>query len=173
MTKKDSNEAKRLAAIKLNKRQAEFYNSISLKEDEEAFTGYRRNKNANIITKLWAKLRYAQQDAFEAVGIDTIKDQFLIDSCNEKAGGRFLEIGCFRGTRYSDPIIDCAGSYTGIDLSPSAIQAFQNAVDRDGRWKKIDLIAGDLLEHNPSEKYDVLFAHGVLHHFESPLSKQH
>ena len=155
-------------AIEINKKQAEFYNNISLKEDEELFTGYGRNKSANLITKLWARLRYVHQDAFEDIGVDTIKEQFLLERCKEKSGGRFLEIGCFRGTRYSDPIIECAGAYTGIDLSSSAISAFQNTVDKDGRSKKIELIAGDLLQHIPEEKYDVLFAHGVLHHFESP-----
>ena len=40
-------------------------------------------------------------------------------------------------------------------------------MDKDGRAKKVTLIAGDLLEHVPDEQYDVLFAHGVLHHFES------
>ena len=155
-------------AIELNKKQAEFYNNISQKEDEELFTGYGRNKSANLITKLWARLRYAHQDAFEDIGVDTIKEQFLIDCCLEKSGGRFLEIGCFRGTRYSNPIIECAGHYTGIDLSASAIKAFKDTVEKDGRSEKIKLIAGDLLQHVPEEKYDVLFAHGVLHHFESP-----
>ena len=155
-------------AIETNKKQAEFYNNISLKEDEELFTGYGRNKSANFMTKLWARLRYAHQDAFEDIGVDTIKETFLIERCKEKSGGRFLEIGCFRGTRFSDPIIEYAGAYTGIDLSSNAISAFQDTVEEDGRASKIELIAGDLLQHVPEEKYDVLFAHGVLHHFESP-----
>ncbi|MAU58547.1 MAG: hypothetical protein CMC33_02670 [Flavobacteriaceae bacterium] len=154
-------------AIELNKKQAEFYNNISLKDDNEEFTGYARNKNANFMTKIWARLRYAHQDAFEDIGVDLAKLNFLIDHCKKKNGARFLEIGCFRGTRFSDPIIECAGSYTGIDLSKSAIDAFQKKVDKDGRAKKVTLIAGDLLEHVPDEQYDVLFAHGVLHHFES------
>ena len=126
------------------------------------------NKSANLITRLWARLRYAHQDAFEDIGVDKIKENFLIEHLKDEAGGRFLEIGCFRGTRYSDPIIENAGSYTGIDLSSSAISAFQDTVNKDGRSSKVELIAGDLLQHAPEEKYDVLFAHGVLHHFESP-----
>ena len=155
-------------AVKINEKQADFYNNISLGEDEKLFTGYSQNKSANLITKLWARLRYAHQDAFEDIGVDTIKERFLIECCKQKSGGRYLEIGCFRGTRYSDPIIECAGSYTGIDLSSNAISAFQDTVNQDGRASKVELIAGDLLLHTPEEKYDVLFAHGVLHHFESP-----
>lgn len=155
-------------AIKTNERQATFYNNISTEEDKKLFTGYGRNKSSNFITKLWARLRYAHQDAFEDIGIDTIKETFLLECCEQKRGGRFLEIGCFRGTRYSDPIIECAGSYTGIDLSSNAIAAFQETVNQDGRASKVELISGDLLKHTPEEKYDVLFAHGVLHHFESP-----
>jgi SAM-dependent methyltransferase len=119
------------------------------------------------VTKIWARLRYAHQDAFEDIGVDTVKVNFLLDHCKQRAGERFLEIGCFRGTRFSDPIIECAGNYTGINLSTSAITAFQKTVDEDGRTEKVTLIAGDLLEHVPDEQYDVLFAHGVLHHFES------
>ena len=154
-------------AIELNKQQAEFYNNISLKEDVELFTGYGRNESANFVTKIWARLRYAHQDAFKEIGVDTVKLNFLLDHCKQRAGGRFLEIGCFRGTRFSDPIIEFAGSYTGIDLSTNANTAFQKTVDEDGRAEKATLIAGDLLEHVPDEQYDVLFAHGVLHHFES------
>jgi len=154
-------------AIELNKQQAEFYNNISLKDDTDEFTGYARNKHANFMTKIWARLRYAHQDAFEDIGVDTAKLNFLLDHCKQRVGARFLEIGCFRGTRFSNPIIECAGSYTGIDLSKSAIDAFQKTVDKDGRAEKVTLIAGDLLEHVPDEQYDVLFAHGVLHHFES------
>lgn len=165
---KNNNKSKLDEAIEINKKQAEFYNNISIKESEELFTGYGKNESANFITRLWAKLRYAHQDAFEDIGVNTKKESFLLEKCKEKAGGRFLEIGCFRGTRYSDPIIEYAGSYTGIDLSSDAIDAFQNTVNKDGRSHKVSLVSGDLLQHNPDEKYDVLFAHGVLHHFESP-----
>ncbi len=165
MSQRKENELKK--ALELNKQQAEFYNNISHKDDAEEFTGYALNKDANLITRIWAKLRYAHQDAFEDIGVDSAKLNFLLDHCRNRAGGRFLEIGCFRGTRFSDPIIECAGSYTGIDLSKSAISAFQKKVDKDGHTEKVTLIAGDLLEHEPNEQYDVLFAHGVLHHFES------
>ncbi len=163
----DQLDIERKKALDLNKQQAEFYNNISLKEDIEIFTGYGTNESANWVTRLWAKLRYAHQDAFEDIGVDIVKTNFFLDHCNQNAGANFLEIGCFRGTRFSDPIIECAGSYTGIDLSKSAIAAFQKTVDEDGRAGKVTLIAGDLLEHVPVEQYDVLFAHGVLHHFES------
>lgn len=165
---KNEIDVKLRRAIKTNEKQAEFYDNISSKEDEELFTGYGRNKSANFITKIWAKLRYVHQDAFEDIGVDTIKEEFFINHCKEKSGGRFLEIGCFRGTRYSDPIIECAGHYTGIDLSSGAILAFKNRFEKERRTGKIELIAGDLLQHQPEEKYDVLFAHGVLHHFETP-----
>lgn len=165
---KNDKETKLSQTIEINKKQAEFYNNISLKEDEELFKGYGKNKSANFITRLWARLRYAHQDAFEDIGVDKIKESFLMERCKEKSGGRFLEIGCFRGTRFSDPIIEYAGSYTGIDLSANAISAFQDTVNKDGRSAKVELIAGDLLQHAPEEKYDILFAHGVLHHFESP-----
>ena len=151
---KNDMEAELSRAIETNKKQAEFYNNISLKEDEELFTGFGRNKSANFITKLWARLRYAHQDAFEDIGVDTSKETFLIERCREESGGRFLEIGCFRGTRYSDPIIEYAGAYTGIDLSSNAISAFQDTVEKDGRASKVKLIAGDLLQHVPDEKYE-------------------
>lgn len=166
MKPKDREEL--LKTIETNKKQAEFYDNISRKEDEALFTGYARNESANFATRVWARLRYAHQDAFEDIGVDEVKTNFLLDQCAEKRGGKFLEIGCFRGTRYSDPIISLAGSYTGIDLSHSAIAAFENQINGSERANKINLVAGDLLTHRPTQKYDVIFAHGVLHHFESP-----
>jgi|TARA_B110000971_G_C19936014_1_gene466386 trans-aconitate methyltransferase len=46
--------------------------------------------------------------------------------------------------------------------------AFQSTVDKDDLSKKIELIAGDLLQYISEEKYDIFFAHWVLQHFESP-----
>jgi len=98
-------------ALELNKRQAEFYNNISAKEDDELFKGYERNESANLITRLWAKLRYAHQDAFENIGVDTVKNEFLLDHCKKRSGGRFLEIGLYRfGAAGTYPAIVCRGA---------------------------------------------------------------
>ena len=72
----DQLDIERKKALDLNKQQAEFYNNISLKEDIEIFTGYGTNESANWATRLWAKLRYAHQDAFEDIGVDVVKTNF-------------------------------------------------------------------------------------------------
>ena len=54
MASNDRDEVNRI--VENNKKQAEFYNNISLKEDEALFTGYAHNASANLATRLWARL---------------------------------------------------------------------------------------------------------------------
>jgi len=79
-----------------------------------------------------------------------------------------LEIGCFRGTRASFPLIEIAGRYVGIDLSQKAVDAFNVKIQNAGLSAKASAVAADFLIFDDGRKCDVIFAHGVLHHFENP-----
>jgi len=154
--------------IKVNKTQASFYDSISTSEDIEEKTGYSKNQKANFLTRIWASLRYRQQIAFTESKLEEIKSSFHQKWIDKKLGGNFLEIGCFRGTRSSWPLIEGAGNYMGIDLSSKAVEALNVKITKEGLDLKAKAHAIDLLEINVDVKYDLVFAHGVLHHFENP-----
>ena len=154
--------------IEVNKIQAKFYDSISSSEDKEESTGYSKNKKANLLTRIWATMRYRQQIAFTESNLEEIKRSFHQKWINKKAGGNFLEIGCFRGTRSSWPLIESAGNYIGIDLSAKAVEALNIKIIKNGLDLKAKACSIDLLQFNSDKKHDLIFAHGVLHHFENP-----
>ena len=154
--------------IDINKEQAEYYDSISIEDDKEEQTGYAKHKKANILTRIWANLRYKQQRAFESSGLEDSKSSFHQKWIKTKAGGDSLEIGCFRGTNYSMPLIDASGRYLGIDLSANAIAVLNKNLEKKGVSHKAKGKAMDFLLMEEDEKYDLIFAHGVLHHFEYP-----
>ncbi len=156
------------SVIQLNRRQATFYDSISAEEDIEEQTGYATHERANVLTRTWAALRYQQQRAFSQSGLEAKKSSFLQRWIERKRGGAFLEIGCFRGTCASFPLIEMSGRYLGIDLSRKAVEAFMLKIENAGFRQKATAIAADFLVFDDDRKYDVVFAHGVLHHFEDP-----
>jgi SAM-dependent methyltransferase len=167
-------ERKRMAAadaaemIEINSEQAKFYDSISIEDDKSEQTGYARHEKANALTRVWAALRYRQQEAFAESGLEEKKKDFHQRWIDKKAGGNFLELGCFRGTRSSWPLIEGAGRYVGIDLSANAIAVLNKKIEAAGLSKKANAVAGDFLIMDESAKYDMVFAHGVLHHFKNP-----
>lgn len=154
--------------LEVNKSQAKFYDSISFEEDLEEMTGYSKHQKANILTKVWASFRYRQQFAFTQSGLEEIKTNFHQKWIDKKAGGDILEIGCFRGTRSSWPLIESAGNYVGIDLSAKAVNALNDKIFKAGLSSKAKAFALDFLLMDNEKKYDLIFAHGVLHHFENP-----
>ncbi len=154
--------------LEVNIDQADYYNSISLGDDKQEQTGYGTHNKANLLTKIWAKLRYKQQDAFQESGLEGLKEKFHHKWIDSKKGGNSLEIGCFRGTNYSLPLIEASGKYLGVDLSENAVEFFNNSLEKKGLSSKANGKALDFLLMDDSEKYDLIFAHGVLHHFEHP-----
>jgi SAM-dependent methyltransferase len=154
--------------IEVNVEQAKYYDSISLHDDKEESTGYATHKKANLLTRVWASLRYQQQAAFASSGVQQRKEEFHKRWIEKKKGGNYLELGCFRGTGSSWPLIEACGSYLGIDLSANATDFFNRRLQEAGLGHKAKAKAVDFLVMETTEKYDLIFAHGVLHHFEDP-----
>jgi SAM-dependent methyltransferase len=154
--------------IEVNRQQAVFYDRIQAAEEQANHAGYSHNEDANALTRLWAALRYQQQRAIESTGIRARVQQTHTRWLSEKSGGNFLEIGCFSGSDYTFDLIDAAGTYTGIELSSAASTALRRKIDARGLSSKAAVICGDFLEYEPNRKFDLIYAHGVLHHFENP-----
>lgn len=154
--------------IALNRRQADFYDKIQEAEDRAGSHGYEKNEDANLVTRAWAKLRHAQQRAVGTTGIGERERQLHLNWFAEKAGGSFLEIGCFSGSAYTFDLIDAARDYTGVELSSAACASLRQKIDSRGCAAKAAVVCGDFLEYEPQRKFDFVYAHGVLHHFENP-----
>jgi len=153
----------------VNAAQAAFYESIQEAEREaNSKDGYVSNARAGWVTRTWAALRSHRKNLLKEHGMrEQVEDR--VRSCMlEASRGNVLEIGCFNGTRHSLWLARRCAHYTGLDLSPSALKVLQGKLEDEGLEAKAELRAGDLLDYMTAKKFDLVYAQGVLHHFQHP-----
>lgn len=147
----------------VNKLQSKYYDEISKKNDSENI-GYRKITSANIITKIWAKLRSLQaKNALKNNCHDKL-DDFIDDNLDKIENKKILEIGCFSGSPYSEKLIKLSNKYTALELSDNALDQFRQKFKR--YEKKIQALNGDFELYEFNDTYDVIYCHGVMHHFK-------
>jgi SAM-dependent methyltransferase len=154
--------------IKLNRKQAEFYDSIHGAQEKSGHGGYSENHKANWITRFWANLRYRQQEALKESGVQNRVRSSHEKWCNMKAGGSFLEIGCFSGSFFTFELAKISGDYLGVELSSRAVDSLNNQFLVKGLASKAKAQAVDFLTLESGKKFDLIYGFGVLHHFENP-----
>jgi 2-polyprenyl-3-methyl-5-hydroxy-6-metoxy-1,4-benzoquinol methylase len=141
--------------LEINKRQKDFYNS----EDKS---------KGNIATALWASFRNGILSDFrQKFDIkDRVYDEHKIwlgDISNKK----ILDLGCLKGNYLSIYMAQNAKEYIGIDLSDISIAILQQKIEQNN-CKNASAIAVDFLSPEFSQtNFDVIYAYGVLHHFEN------
>lgn len=136
--------------IEVNKKQKEFYNNIK----------------QNFVTKQWSKLRNGILNKIRKdIGL---KDQSYLlhkewfgDLTNKKV----LDLGCFSGNYWSLYLAEHSKIYIGIDLSDTAIAKLQEKLKPfpNASAEAIDLLSSEFKE----KEFDLIYAYGVLHHFEN------
>lgn len=140
--------------LETNQRQKNFYNS----------TG---KGKYNLPTKIWSGIRNGLLSKFRSqFGIkNKVYSQHKIwlgDLTNKKV----LDLGCLRGNALSLYIAQNSKEYIGIDLSDIAISDLSKKLQKEG-CKNSKAIAIDFLSPNFKEtNFDIIYAYGVLHHFE-------
>lgn len=154
--------------VQLNREQAKFYDSIQSAEAEVGHGGYAENESANALTRFWAGLRYRQQDAVKQAGVEDRMKAAHARWVASKKGGDFLELGCFSGSPSTFLLCEASGSYLGVELSPLAVEALNKKFAQRGLAEKAKAVALDFLTMSEERKFDLIYAHGVLHHFENP-----
>lgn len=153
----------------VNAEQAAFYEAIQEAEKTvNSRDGYVANNRAGWLTRAWASLRKQRKNLLKVHGVfETVEER--VRSCMlEGSCGDVLEIGCFNGTRNSLWLARRCAHYTGIDLSPSALQVLKGKLNNEGLAAKTELHAGDLLDFTTDRRFDLVYAQGVLHHFQHP-----
>ncbi len=141
--------------LKANDRQKEFYNST-----QEA--------KKSLPTKVWFKVRNKLLDPFRRnFNIKSrVYDQHKIwlgDLSNKKV----LDLGCLRGNTLSLYMAKNAKEYIGIDLSDKAIVDLNKKL-RKAECKNAKALAVDFLSPDFKDRdFDIIYAYGVLHHFEN------
>lgn len=136
--------------LETNQKQKEFYN----------------NNNQNFLTKQWARFRNGILNTTRTnIGL---KDQSYLlhkewfgDLTNKKV----LDLGCFSGNYWSLYLAENSKSYLGIDLSDIAISKLKEKLlpFSNANADAIDFLSPEFKE----KEYDLIYAYGVLHHFEN------
>lgn len=139
------------AILETNKKQKEFYNN---------------NSKQNLFTTIWAKFRNGLLNQIRKnIGIQDQAYLLHKEWFGDLSHKKVLDLGCYSGNYWSLYLAENAKEYLGIDLSDVAIaklnerlKAFPNA-----KAEAIDFLSHDFVEKD----YDLIYAYGVLHHFEN------
>jgi 2-polyprenyl-3-methyl-5-hydroxy-6-metoxy-1,4-benzoquinol methylase len=138
------------AIIATNIKQKEFYN----------------NFKQNFFTKIWAKLRNGLLNKIRKnIGIQDqvylLHKEWFGDLSNKKV----LDLGCYLGNHWSLYLAEHSKEYLGIDLSDVAIAKLNERLKSfpNAKAEAIDFLSADFTEKD----YDLIYAYGVLHHFEN------
>lgn len=138
------------AIIETNIKQAAFYNT----------------KKKNVVTRIWSKIRNGVFDKIRKnIGI---KDQTYLQHkewFGDLSDKKVLDLGCHSGNYWSLYLAEHAKEYLGIDLSDLAIGALSEKLKDfpNAKVKAVDFLSADFKEKD----YDLIYAYGVLHHFQN------
>ncbi len=142
--------------VSLNAQQRAFY-------DAKVAGPKGRNPAANAATNLWTRLRISLQKSDRSVGIREAllaRHREWLGQLHDK---HVLDLGCYSGNSLSLEIARASKSYLGIDLSPQAVTKLRSRLV-DMPTARVE--ATDFMAANYQERFDVIYAHGVLHYFE-------
>lgn len=138
--------------IEINKKQKEFYN----------------HKKKNLPTRMWSfvrekTLKQIRRDIGVLNQSYDLHKEWFGDLTNKKV----LDLGCFSGNNLSLYLAENSREYIGLDLSDLAIAKLN---DRLKDIPTAKAIAADFLSETdfPDKDFDVIYAYGVLHHFQNP-----
>lgn len=138
------------AILETNKKQKEFYNNIK----------------QNFSTKIWAKFRNGLLTRIRKnIGI---KDQAYLlhkEWFGDLSNKKVLDLGCYSGNYWSVYLAEHAKEYQGVDLSDVAILKLKEKIKLfpNAKAEAVDFLSTDFTEKD----YDLIYAYGVLHHFEN------
>ncbi|WP_242926522.1 class I SAM-dependent methyltransferase [Pontibacter vulgaris] len=144
----------------INKRQKLYYEDIK--------DGNLVNKG-NFLTQLWRKARRSQQAFRTEIKVNeyiySLHNEWLGDLRNKAV----LDLGCYDGNHLSLSIAQKAKYYLGIDLSEPATEILANKLRnqniKNAYAKAVDFLSAEFQQEYKG-KFDVIYAHSVLHHFK-------
>jgi SAM-dependent methyltransferase len=137
--------------IEINKKQKEFYN----------------HKKKNLPTRIWS---YVREKTLKKIRKDIGVLNQSYDLHKEWFGDlsqkKVLDLGCFEGNHWSLYLAENSKKYIGLDLSDLAIGKLNARLEP---FPNAEAIAADFLSEEFIEKdFDIIYAYGVLHHFQNP-----
>lgn len=141
-------------SLEVNKRQKEFYNSS-------------KTSKKNLASRTWSKMRNGLLSNYrrEFDIKDKVYDQHKI-WLGDLKDKKVLDLGCLRGNALSIYMAKHAKEYIGIDLSDVAIEKLNKKIESNNCENAKGLAVDFLSDEFKHSNFDVIYAYGVLHHFE-------
>lgn len=162
-------EAKRDAMLHVNVTQAQLYDEVA---SQKAAAGTIKGgvkaseSRKNIAFRLWAAIKRKRRLVQDMLGLDNFNDRLHREWLHDAKGKHVLELGCNVGHENTFILAETAESYLGVDLSPKAIETFNDNLASRGLTKAKGIAQDFLATDFPQMKFDVVLARSVVHHFE-------
>ena len=120
----------------------------------------------NLPTRLWSRFRGGLlRDMRLGLGVSEEAYELQRSWLGDLRGKRVLDLGCFAGNALSLYMAGNARSYVAIDLSRRGIEILEKRLEvaklLDAKTLVVDFLSDDFTER----EFDIVYAHGVLHHF--------
>lgn len=148
--------------LEINRVQKEYYESRFRAQENKEW----REEAANTATNVWTYLRRKMLRLGDQVGIDEYIDNLHKIWLDDLSEAVVLDLGCFSGNTLSLWIARKSKEYIGIDLSIQAIECLNNKLRTEGIDNARGVCSDILSNEFPDNYFDVIYARGVLHHFE-------
>ena len=139
--------------IEINKKQKDFYNN--------------KSKSRNLPTRIWYYFRERTLKKIRK-DIGILSESYEIHKAwfGDLSNKKVLDLGCFAGNHWTLYLAEKSKKYIGLDLSDVAIQRLSEIIKP---FPNAEAIAADFLSEEFAEKdFDIIYAYGVLHHFQNP-----
>lgn len=136
--------------LKTNQKQKEFY----------------EKKEKNFATKIWSFFRNGiLNKTRKNLGIENQIYQLHIKWIGDLTNKKVLDLGCYEGNSLSIYLATNAKDYIGIDLSVNGIAKLNDRLSDipTATALSIDFLSDEFKEN----EFDLIYAYGVLHHFEN------
>ena len=117
-------------------------------------------------SRVWRKAREQMREFRSSLQIDALIRQREWQWLSDISGKRVLDLGCYEGNSLTLDIASRCAYYLGIDLSSKAVSELNKKLAalnlHHAQARAIDFLASDF----PDEPFDLIYAHGVVHHFQ-------
>jgi len=139
--------------IEINKKQKDFYNN--------------KSDSRNLPTRIWY---YFREKTLKKIrkDIGILSESYEIHKTwfGDLSNKKVLDLGCFAGNHWSLYLAENSKKFIALDLSDKAINMLK---ERIKPYPNAEAIAADFLSEEFAEKdFDIIYAYGVLHHFQNP-----
>ena len=132
---------------------ARFWNDVA-EEFDTIYTG-RKGQFARLLDQWLRKDIYQRFD-------------WVMDRCGDVRGKNICDIGCGSGRFVAEFVRRGAGHVTGVDVAPEMIRLAEDLVAKDGVADRCDFAVADVLNWNPTRKFDVTIAIGFWDYIANP-----